>query len=180
MIRYLVGLYFLVGVAHADPIPSVFVDVARSAGIPPDLFYATILTESRARVRVNGKIKHVPWPWTLNVNGQPRRFQTRQAAYDFLKGAMAQGIRQVGIGYGQHEWRWHKHRYSSLWAALDPYINLQVTAQIFREIYDSDIPHCRKSWINTIGCYHRMRDTQADRIIALRYTIRVLEQWKTI
>ncbi len=180
MLFRIVFLWGFVFFVNADPIPLAFVDVAKEANIPVKLFYATILTESRAPIKQNGRIKELPWPWTLNVSGQAKRFRTRKAAYDYLKAVLAQGVKQVGIGYGQHEWRWHKHRYKTLWDSLDPYKNLKVTAEILREIFDGDRPHCRRSWINTVGCYHRLRGKPKDRIIAIKYTIRVLEQWKNI
>ena len=61
--------------------PPVYQLAAQRAGIPSTVLYAVALQESG--IRRNGRI--VPWPWSLNVAGQSRRFATRADTCDCLK-----------------------------------------------------------------------------------------------
>src|SRR3546814_5336225 len=53
--------------------PPAYQLAAQRAGIPSTVLYAVALQESG--IRRNGRI--VPWPWSLNVAGQSRRYATR-------------------------------------------------------------------------------------------------------
>ena len=65
------------GVAHAQEVPPpAYQLAAQRAGIPSTVLYAVALQESG--IRRNGRI--VPWPWSLNVAGQSRRYATRADA----------------------------------------------------------------------------------------------------
>ncbi|MBF3059975.1 lytic transglycosylase domain-containing protein, partial [Pseudomonas aeruginosa] len=62
---------------HAQEVPPpAYQLAAQRAGIPSTVLYAVALQESG--IRRNGRI--VPWPWSLNVAGQSRRFATRADA----------------------------------------------------------------------------------------------------
>ena len=63
--------------AHAQELPPpAYQLAAQRAGIPSTVLYAVALQESG--IRRNGRI--VPWPWSLNVAGQSRRYATRADA----------------------------------------------------------------------------------------------------
>ena len=62
---------------HAQEVPPpAYQLAAQRAGIPSTVLFAVALQESG--VRRNGRI--VPWPWSLNVAGQSRRYATRADA----------------------------------------------------------------------------------------------------
>ncbi len=90
--------------AHAQEIPPpAYQLAAQRAGIPSTVLYAVALQESG--IRRNGRI--VPWPWSLNVAGQSRRFATRADACAGLQQAMRAtphtridaGLGQINLGY---------------------------------------------------------------------------------
>src|SRR5690606_29440524 len=120
---------------------------ASRAGIPSPVLYAVALQES-GMLR-DGKF--VPWPWSLNVAGETRRFGNQAEACSGLLAALRQvratrvdaGLSQINLGY-------QKHRYRHPCELLDPYRNLVIAAEILREQYDP-----REDWLLAMGRYHR-------------------------
>jgi len=134
--------------AHAQEIPPpAYQLAAQRADIPSPVLYAVALQESG--IRRNGRL--VPWPWSLNVAGQPRRFTTRAEACDGLKQALrtTPDIR-IDAGLGQINLGYQKHRYGSPCDLLDPYRNLAIAAEILREQHNPG-----EDWLLAIGRYHR-------------------------
>ena len=156
--------------------PPLYKKIAAQNKIPAKLFYALILNESRSAVQLKQSNQMLPWPWTVNYKGKGLYFKTRLEAYEFVKPILNSGG-TAGIGLGQIEWRWHKHKFKNLWEAFEPEINLQVAAQYFRAQYDRK--ECN-SWKQAVGCYHRSAQKQSDKKIAAEYTSRVLRIWKQI
>jgi len=149
--------------------------VAQEQKVPPKLFFAIALNESRSSNSSVGRV--LPWPWTVNHRGDPHYFPTREAAYSFARKLVAAGDTQFDVGLGQVNWRWHKKRFAGLWEAFDPYLNLTAAAQHLREQYER--PECA-SWNLAIGCYHRPAQRPNDKRIASQYRERVLKLWSNI
>jgi len=100
-------------------------------------------------VRRNGRI--VPWPWSLNVAGQSRRFATRADACSGLQQAMrATPHTRIDAGLGQINLGYHKHRFTSACDLLDPYRNLAIAAEILKEQHTPG-----EDWLLAVGRYHR-------------------------
>jgi len=138
----------LVGTAHAHTIPPLAYQLAaQRAGIPSSVLYAVALQESG--IRWNQRL--VPWPWSLNVAGQSRRFDTRTQACTALRQALHDtpstridvGLAQINLGYQQH-------RYQQPCELLDPTRNLSIAAEILKEQHRPD-----EDWLLAIGRYHR-------------------------
>ncbi|VFR47689.1 Soluble lytic murein transglycosylase and related regulatory proteins (some contain LysM/invasin domains) [plant metagenome] len=111
------------------------------------MLYAVALQESG--IRRNGRI--VPWPWSLNVAGQSRRFATRADACAGLQQAMrATPHTGIDAGLGQINLGYHQHRYDSACDLLDPYRNLAIAAEILKEQHSPG-----EDWLQAIGRYHR-------------------------
>jgi len=132
--------------AQAGPVPWGYQKVAGAYGVPSDILYAIALTESNHKLK-NGTYR--PWPWTLNVQRRPERFATRKAAYDALRRYLRQGIKQIDVGLMQVNWRYHRKKLGSPWAALEPYHNLRVGTAILRAEYAQT-----NNWHTAIGRYH--------------------------
>lgn len=168
-------LLFISGPSAASDIPGMYLQVAEEQDVPAKLFYAIILNESRS---TNKHINRVlPWPWTINHRGTPHFFHNRAAAYRFARQLVESGDYQFDVGLGQMNWRWHRHRFSDLWDALDPYMNLTASAAHLREQYER--PECN-SWDLAIGCYHRPAQKPLDKRIAANYRERVMKLWSNI
>lgn len=137
-----------VAAAEAQDVPPpAYQLAAREAGIPSAVLYAVALQESGVALR--GRL--VPWPWTLNVAGQARRFQTREAACANLRRALREVPRtRVDVGLGQINVGYQAHRFDHPCDLLDPYRNLAIAATILHEHHTPG-----DDWLLAIGRYHR-------------------------
>lgn len=138
--------------------------VAAYEGVPADVLYAMALAESGQRIRGNT----VPWPWSLNVVGEPRRFDTRDAMFEDLMAILGEGHLRVDIGLMQINWYWQFERLSSPWRITEPAHNLKVAAQILADQYQ-----IHGSWREAVGLYHRPAEGDEHRAAAARYQERV-------
>jgi len=139
---------FCACVAHAQEVPPpAYQLAAQRAGIPSTVLYAVALQESG--IRRNDRI--VPWPWSLNVAGQSRRFATRTDACAALQQAMRSTPHtRIDAGLGQINLGYHKQRYARACDLLDPYRNLAIAAEILKEQHAPG-----EDWLLAIGRYHR-------------------------
>lgn len=127
--------------------PPAYQLAAHEAGIPSAVLYAVALQESGVTLR--GRL--VPWPWTLNVAGQARRFQTREAACANLRRALREVPRtRIDVGLGQVNVGYQAERFDHPCDLLDPYRNLAIAATILREHHTPG-----EDWLLAIGRYHR-------------------------
>lgn len=136
------------GSAHAQETPPpAYQLAAKRAGIPSSVLYAVALQESG--VRRDGRL--IPWPWSLNVAGQSRRYVSRAEACTGLHQALWQvPPTRVDVGLGQINLGYQKHRYTQPCDVLDPYANLAMAAEILREQHTPG-----EDWLLAIGRYHR-------------------------
>lgn len=126
-------------------VPIGYIHMGRIEGIPPLILYSVALQES---AQLFGK-HTLPYPWTLNVAGTPRRFQTYEAAVAGLRTNVAKGITSVDCGLMQVNWRYHYRKLGNFYQALDPYPNLRAGALILREEYART-----GDWFKAVGRYH--------------------------
>lgn len=126
-------------------IPIGYIHMGRIERIPPLILYGVALQES---AQLFGK-HALPYPWTLNVAGTPRRFQTYESAVSGLRTNVAKGITSVDCGLMQVNWRYHSRKLGTFYQALDPYPNLRAGALILREEYART-----GDWFKAIGRYH--------------------------
>lgn len=149
--------------ADANTVPAAYQRVALQYHIPADLFYAIALTESGYEKQGT----YNPWPWTLNVGGEPYRYQKSVQARQELLNAWGQG-KSVDVGLMQINTRWHGHRVQHIADFLNPYINLSKAAEIL-------IEQRRRSqdWWEAVGRYHAPGNDTASLKRAERYRQRV-------
>ena len=167
MSRHWVGLMWVAAVfspvvlaAQKLP-PPAYQLAAAQAQVPANVLYAVALQES-GRV-INGRT--VPWPWTLNVAGQTRRYTTRlKACADLRRALRLTPAARVDVGLGQLNVGYQQQRVRQPCQLLEPYRNLRLAATILREQYNPD-----QSWLMAAGRYHRPAGGAA----AARYRQRV-------
>jgi hypothetical protein len=175
IIFVLVSMAFIANAS--DAVPPMYTLVAKENKVPEKLFYALILNESRSLTSTPETSKVLPWPWTINHRGTPHYFPTIEEAYAFARSLVDAGDEQFDVGLGQLNWRWQKHRFTSLREAFDPYTNLSVAAKHLREQFKR--PECSR-WDLAVGCYHRPAQRSLDKQIAAGYTKRVISLWEKI
>ncbi|MEF9676515.1 transglycosylase SLT domain-containing protein [Pectobacterium aroidearum] len=138
----------LTNLAQAQEIPPpAYQLAAQRAGIPSVVLYAVALQESGVYQRE----RIVPWPWSLNVAGQSRRYASQAQACAGVHQAL-QDVppTRIDVGLGQINLGWQKHRYRQPCELLDPYNNLAIAAQILKEQHTPG-----EDWLLAIGRYHR-------------------------
>jgi hypothetical protein len=103
----------------------------KSQAIPEGLLKAIGFTES-GRVTADGR--RVPWPWTVNAEGQGYYFETKNDAIAFVQELQAQGIGVIDVGCMQVDLYYHPDAFASLDAAFDPATNVAYAARFLNEL----------------------------------------------
>ena len=143
---------------------SEFEDAARYVGVPPQILFAMGQVESGLY-----KDKRIlPWPWTLNIAGSAKRYETRDAMFQGLIEALRQGEQSIDIGPMQVNWYWHFDKLQSLWLITDPVVNIKIGASILKTHYEQ-----HQDWWEAVGRYHRPADGAKHQAVAEQYRQRV-------
>lgn len=142
-----VGMVGTIAASAQEIPPPAYQIAAQRAGIPSPVLYAVALQESG--IRQGGRI--TPWPWTLNVAGEARRFGNRAEACIGLQRALQEAPpSRVDVGLGQINLGYQQQRYEHPCDLLDPYRNLVIAAEILNEQHNPG-----EEWMLAIGRYHR-------------------------
>lgn len=138
---------------------------SRETGVPLHILKAIARTESGLTV----KNEFVPWPWTINVEGQGERFENKSQALAHFDKHYNAGSRNIDLGCFQVNHRWHAQRFSSAREMLDPVTNARYAADFLNTLYTEF-----GDWISAVGAYHSRNQEFAETYLA-RYTP-ILEQ----
>lgn len=153
--------------SHQSAIPRVYKIVAERHSIPTSIFYAVALTESGKQYDST----LLPWPWTLNIDGDGNYYESYHAAKIALSKALEKS-QSVDIGLMQINWRWHQDKLQNIATALNPLQNLNYGARILHECYQQS-----GDWWEAVGHYHSPANTTKARRNAERYRQRVKAHW---
>ena len=119
----------------------------RKYSIPKGILHSISLVET-GTFYSNPKYR-VPWPWTVNVEGRGRHFDTHQEAKAFIRQAIRRGQTNIDVGCMQINLRAHPNAFSSATSALDPENNIRYGAELLRKKYAQ-----YGSWEKAVKCYH--------------------------
>jgi hypothetical protein len=103
----------------------------KNQAIPEGLLKAIGFTES-GRVTADGR--RVPWPWTVNADGQGYYFETKKDAIAFVQDLQARGVSVIDVGCMQVDLYYHPNAFASLEAAFDPATNVAYAARFLNEL----------------------------------------------
>lgn len=120
-------------------------EAARDLAVPEHILRAIGRVESGRRTAEG----FVPWPWTVNVEGEGRWFDGRPSAEAFVAARMAAGARSIDVGCFQINHRWHGQAFATVEAMFDPWGNARYAAQFLRRLHAE-----LGSWEAAIGAYH--------------------------
>lgn len=151
----------MMSVAQSTEIPRAYSNVAKLHGIPERILYSIALAESSRSI--DGVV--IPWPWTINVEGEGHYFDSRRKMLEFIADQMWQGKRSIDVGALQINLRYHHARFPELTEISIPEHNLNVASEILLEQYF----HCDLDWWCAVGRYH----SPNNRARADAYTLRV-------
>ena len=154
----IVLLACLPGAARAEPLfvtaPSsggvcrAAIAVAEHAGaIPPQLMAALGRVESGRRDPVSGVM--VPWPWTINADGEGSFYDTKEQAIAAVRALQAHGVQSIDVGCMQINLLHHPGAFASLDQALDPSANTTYAARFLNELHAQS-----NDWARATAQYH--------------------------
>jgi hypothetical protein len=137
----------------------------RTAGIPTGLLLAIGKRESGRFDSETGGV--LPWPWSVNREGEGRFFASRQEAASYVASAERDGSRSIDVGCFQINLKYHPMAFASLDVAFDPAANAAYAARFLRELYDRE-----GSWETAVAYYH-----SASPLLGVPYREAVFATW---
>lgn len=120
-------------------------DAARAHDVPLEVLTAITRTET-GRV-ADGILR--PWPWTVNMEGAGRWFDTKDAARAFVFKHFKTGARSFDVGCFQLNFRWHGEAFASIDDMFDPELNADYAARFLSELFTEF-----GDWSKAAGAYH--------------------------
>ena len=118
-------------------------------GVPTGLLQAIGIVESGRRDEATGARQ--PWPWTINAEGEPHFFDTKEQAVAWVRQAQARGMRSIDTGCAQVNLMHHPDAFTSLEQAFDPAANADYAARFLRQLHDTA---AGGNWTTAAGYYH--------------------------
>lgn len=153
LLRLLVLLLLLAsGPATADipegnPCAAAIRRIEAGAALPPGLLTAVAASESgRYDADRHGV---VPWPWTVNSQGDGRYFATAAEAIAHVDALRRSGRRNIDVGCMQINLMHHPDAFASLEEAFEPARNVAYGAGFLQQLRDET-----QSWSRAVERYH--------------------------
>lgn len=150
----------LASAVRADPGDLCDAAAARAAeatGVPLAVLRAITRAETgRGR---DGRLQ--PWPWTVNMEGAGRWFDSLGAALAHVQAHLDAGARSFDLGCFQINHRWHGEAFASLDEMFDPNANALHAARFLARLHDET-----GDWTRAAGAYHSRTSELADRYVA--------------
>lgn len=119
----------------------------RAEGLPPQMLRAIGVMESGRTDPRTGVA--APWPWTINVAGAGRMFDTAGDAIAAVQAAQAGGVQSIDVGCMQINLLHHPHAFATLQDAFDPATNVRYAAGFLSRLHGRD-----GAWGAAIAAYH--------------------------
>lgn len=142
------------------------IKVAESTrNLPKHLLHAIALTES-------GFWRHesrsqVPWPWTVNVNGEGRYFESPHHAADYIRGLLRDGVTNIDVGCMQINLRYHGLAFGTIEEALSPVNNVAYAVSFLEDLRERN-----GTWGKAVRYYHSGNWRRGS-----LYRVKVQEKW---
>jgi Transglycosylase SLT domain len=135
--------------------PAAYQKIAQDFGIPPEVLFAVMLTESSKQIALaNGQKKLVPWPWTLNVELKSYYFKTQDEAKVALRQFVSTNNKRIAVGLGQIYLPSHGHLFPDVTELLEPGLNLHYAAQLLVNNFKWTVDQGKPNWWVAVGRYH--------------------------
>lgn len=138
-------------------------EASRRSGVPISVLKAISYNESGRKVEGG----FGPWPWTVNMEGAGRFFDTFAEARAYVAKEYARGARSFDVGCFQINYRWHGEAFELIDQMFEPLANAMYAARFLGELYAET-----GSWNAAAGAYHSRTKVYADRYTARFASIR--------
>lgn len=155
--------------AEPEPAPGVLCReaveaAARTHGIPPSLMAAISQVESGRRDAAGAL---VPWPWTIDADGQGVFYDSKPQAMAAAHALQARGVRSIDVGCMQVNLLHHPNAFADLAQAFDPAANADYAARFLRALFNQT-----GTWLKAAAMYH-----SATPELAAEYQRKVMAAW---
>ena len=159
--------------APIDPDPSALCEAAihhaeTRYATPPALLRAISLVET-------GRPDHGAlraWPWSVDVDGAPFFFPSRDAAVGFTRTVLLAGARSVDVGCMQVNLETHPEAFATLEDGFDPALNVGYATRFLVALHAGP---AHLVWSTAVGYYHSQTEALATpyraRVIAIDDTL---------
>jgi len=137
----------------------------RAQAIPAGLLRSIAFVESGRVDPASGRA--VPWPWTINAEGEGRYFETKAEALAATRSLLAAGVRSIDVGCAQVNLLHHPAAFPSLEAAFDPPTNAAYAARFLRGLHAAT-----GHWPFATAAYHSQTPERGH-----AYALRVAAVW---
>lgn len=142
------------------------VNAADKHGIPREVMIAITLVETRTKRGGHSG----PWPWTVNVAGKGRWFDSRAGALLHAQAALERGQNSFDVGCFQLNYRWHGAQFQSIDQMFEPGPSGDYAARFLKSLHAET-----GDWIKAAGLYHSRTVRHATRYRGLvAATVRAL------
>lgn len=95
----------------------------------------------------NGQLE--PWPWTVNMEGKGKWFDTEDQARAYVFSHFKRGARSFDVGCFQINYKWHGSAFQSIDEMFDPLANARYAADFLQRLHDE-----LGSWSKAAGAFH--------------------------
>ncbi|MEQ8832190.1 MAG: transglycosylase SLT domain-containing protein [Alphaproteobacteria bacterium] len=135
-------------------------------GIPNRLLLAMAFVESGRRWPDGG---FHPWPWTLNIAGRGRYYDSRrQALADLHRHAADNPL--IDVGVMQVNIRWHLDHFGTYDRMIAPRDNI-----VYAGWYLADLAHRKGNWTRAVASYHANKASARQNYLCL-----VMDRWSEL
>ena len=137
------------------PICDIAAQTASSeSGVPLAVMRSITRTET-GRTR-DGALQ--PWPWTVNMEGLGKWFDTEDAARAYVFKHFKRGARSFDVGCFQINYKWHGQAFHSIDEMFDPLANARYAARFLTQLFEET-----GDWSAAAGVYHSRTPEYATR-----------------
>ncbi len=135
--------------------------------LPENLLVSVALTESGKKLKSG---EFVAWPWTINVKGRGKFFDTKDLVLKYVESYIKKGKRNIDMGCMQVNYMYHPKAFDNLSLAFDPETNVKWSANLIKNLYEK-----YGSYKDAVGYYHSYRTLKRN-----KYSTKVLSTWRKI
>lgn len=146
------SLAFAVALLPSSAWPSVHLvcdQAAQVAASKSNVPLDVLRTITRAETGRQRGSDFVPWPWTVNMEGAGKWFDTEDSARAFVFRHFKQGARSFDVGCFQINYKWHGDAFVSIEEMFDPTKNALYAAKFLSALKEE-----LGSWSAAVGAYH--------------------------
>ena len=149
----------------ASPCEQAALEAEKAFDLPAGLMQAIGRVESGRYDATSKQI--VPWPWTIDVAGDGRQFDSAEDAVQATQGHRAKGVRNIDVGCFQISLQYHPDAFETMEQAFDPPTNGRYAGRLL-----ASLKARLGTWPDAVAAYH-----SADPVRGAPYREKVYASW---